>query len=309
MKTFDVTLTPHKSAMLFFKHRYVTIPQKSKAGVDLDSILCTYSVKVSTEILEKYKDTNYAEILTELNSGEHRAEIKNPVTKKMNYHRCFFTVDTMSLFKKLFVSTIVHISEGVKCPETESITFSFNAETCEVIISHLSIYTPENNPYYKYAQRAAVNTSVEAIGLCNFTKEKNKIKNFYDLKNIGKWKSVSQLEKEKSSKDVPGIYMLYNAETNELYIGKAVRLKERIEQHRKLPNDYMRHFTHYRYSVINEEYFEFLYLIENAAIHDIAQILGMPDAKIFKSPLVKISSDIRNCQITNRVEYQTKKQS
>lgn len=33
-------------------------------------------------------------------------------------------------------------------------------------------------------------------------------------------------------------------------------------------NDPIPDFTHYRYSVISGEHYEFLYLIENAAIHD-----------------------------------------
>lgn len=311
MKKFDVICLPEKTKKLFFQYRYVNVSKSITKEIDLKKIdiyLKDYRIKVSEAVLEQYSNSIYEDILNELNSGIHFITMKHPKHRYEKWLRGLFFLDTMSLMKKLFISTIVYLSEEAKCPETESITFTFDLDAEEVVISSLTLYMPENNPYYKYAQKAAVNLSVESIGLLNYAGNK-KIKNFYNESVVGKWKKASELEKEKDVKDVPGIYMLYNADTNELYVGKAVRIKGRIEQHQKDVNDYMKDFTHYRYSAICEEYFEFLYLIENAAIHDIAQILEMPNAKIYKSPLIKIAPDISRCKITNRVEYQTKKQS
>lgn len=83
----------------------------------------------------------------------------------------------------------------------------------------------------------------------------------------------------------------------------------------KNPNDSIPNFTHYRYTVISYEYYEFLYLIENAAIHDIAWILNMPDAKRCTPSLSEkikktIDSNIKleDCTMVNNLEYQTKQQ-
>jgi hypothetical protein len=236
MKKFDVICLPEKTKKLFFQYRYVNVSKSITKEIDLKKIdiyLKDYRIKVSEAVLEQYSNSIYEDILNELNSGIHFITMKHPKHRYEKWLRGLFFLDTMSLMKKLFISTIVYLSEGAKCPETESITFTFDLDAEEVIISSLTLYMPENNPYYKYAQKAAVNLSVESIGLLNYADNNKKIKNFYNESVVGKWKKASELEKEKDVKDIPGIYMLYNADTNELYVGKAVRIKERIEQHQK----------------------------------------------------------------------------
>ena len=74
--------------------------------------------------------------------------------------------------------------------------------------------------------------------------------------------------------------------------------------------DPIQNFTHYRYSVISQEYFEFLYLIENSAIHDFAWLLDMPNAKKYTPSLVKKLKfiNLSSCKIVNTAEHQTRKQ-
>ena len=117
---------------------------------------------------------------------------------------------------------------------------------------------------------------------------------------------------EESLEGKAGIYMLYDINSNKFYVGKAKNLRERIIQHAKniVGNDPIPDFTHYRYSLINMEYYELLYLIENAAIHDCAMILNMPKASKFNKPLIhvakKASLSLENCEMVNTHERQRK---
>ena len=58
------------------------------------------------------------------------------------------------------------------------------------------------------------------------------------------------------------------------------------------------------------EYREFLYLIENAAIHDCAWLFDMPAAQKYTPSLVKKvkTANLSLCHIVNVVEHQTRKQ-
>ena len=111
---------------------------------------------------------------------------------------------------------------------------------------------------------------------------------------------------------VPGVYMLYDAESNEFYVGKAKNLRKRIIEHAENAdgNDPIPNFTHYRYSPINGKYMEFLYLIENAAIHDCAMLIRMHGAETLNMPLVDIAASNGNtldkCKIVNTAQFQRK---
>ena len=124
------------------------------------------------------------------------------------------------------------------------------------------------------------------------------------------WKEKKYLEKESEIASRAGVYMLYDKNENIFYVGKAIQLKERIIQHAKNTDDPIKNFTHYRYSAISPEYFEFLYLIENSAIHDIAWLLDMPKATKYTPSLVKKEKQINlsSCKMVNTAEHQTRKQ-
>ena len=126
------------------------------------------------------------------------------------------------------------------------------------------------------------------------------------------WRERAKLDSEVIISDRPVIYMLYDKNKNALYIGKGIRVIDRIIQHTKNKNDPIACFTHYRYSAISEEYLEFLYLIENASIHDVACILNMPAAKKYKQSLSEKTKgfgiSLQDCVIINTAEHQTRKQ-
>lgn len=210
------------------------------------------------------------------------------------------------------MSTIVYQAQGVKIPQYETIQFTFDTNDGGTVnITDLDVYVPDNNPFYQYAKNAVSSLSVEAIGLKQFSIEKdNKVKDFYNLIQTTKWKKVALLDKETGIDDKAGVYMLYDENENIFYVGKAIKLKSRIIQHKKNANgnDPIPNFTHYRYSVISGEYYEFLYLIENAAIHDCAWLLDMPKAQKFTPSLAKSGYGIDKCKMVNTAEHQTRTQ-
>ena len=216
-------------------------------------------------------------------------------------------------------------------PEPEYIVFEFDTSSSEgptVTIVDLHLYTPQDNPFYTYAKNAVASLSIEAIGIDNYGfSEDGKVKDFYNWDKISKWKKASSLfvkdssgrvveKKDKNGVAVetiidgePGIYMLYDENSNEFYVGKAKNLRKRILQHaiNANCNDPIPDFTHYRYSVINTEYLQFLYLIENAGIHDAAWILDMPSAQKFKTALSKnTDKPLSDCRMVNTHERQRK---
>lgn len=149
---------------------------------------------------------------------------------------------------------------------------------------------------------------MEAIGLNQYAIDKDKkIRDFYDRRQMSKWRDRSNLKKDNALDGKPGVYMLFNKDKGHIYIGKAKNLLNRIKQHSEDPKDPINDYTHYRYSVISEEYSELLYLIENAAIHDVAWIIDMPTAKVYTPSLSKKIS-LTNCKLINNVEHQTRKQ-
>ena len=59
------------------------------------------------------------------------------------------------------------------------------------------------------------------------------------------------------------IYMLYDENSQSFYVGKADDLKTRLVQHQKKNTDPIKNFTHFRYTLLNEEYAQYIYYIEN----------------------------------------------
>jgi len=185
----------------------------------------------------------------------------------------------------------------------------FDTDKKAVEIIDIHVYEPIDNPFFKYDRNAVDSLSVEAIGIGQFSVENEKgIKDFYDRSRMSSWKERDQLDKESGIANRAGVYMLYDKNANTFYVGKGNNIKERIIQHTKNPNDPIPNFTHYRYSVVLPEYFEFLYLIENAAIHDFAWVLDMPTAREYTPSLVKVvkTANLSSCRMVNDVEHQTR---
>ena len=314
MSLFSATCQPGKTFKLFFHYHYVNI---SKSVIDkwnpseYNSIIQSYSLCVAPKVL-KSVDKSDREILESIANEESYVQMTHPNHPNGCWFRALFPIDIIGAFKKIFISTIVYHSNSESLDMPESVTFLFDTQKKTVTITELLIYRPKNNLYFEYAKNAAILMSAEAIGLDNYRNENKSIRDFYDLTKMTAWRERAKLNDEETTLDRPGVYMLYDKNTNALYIGKGLRVVDRIIQHTKNKNDPIASFTHYRYSSISEEYIEFLYLIENASIHDVAWLLKMPAAKKYKQSLSeKVSNlgmSIQDCILINSAEHQTRKQ-
>lgn len=311
--------TKERGLPTLFKHQYFTIDAKERENWDysnLNHYLGEYLLEISDAVKNKYNDN---ELLISVLQDLEETNAKFEVTKnngvrysgKKQYIKCRISKYVLKQIKKIFISTLVYDSEKLDMPKEENIIFEFDAKEKKVCIIDLNIYEPNDNPFFKYARNAVDSLSVEAIGLKQYSIEQEKgIKDFYDRNQMTNWKERKYLERESEVASRAGVYMLYDEEKNTFYVGKAIQIKERIIQHAKNPNDPIPNFTHYRYSVISPEYYEFLYLIENSAIHDFAWLIDMPAAKKYTPSLVKKEKQINlsTCRMVNTAEHQTRKQ-
>ncbi len=314
MTQFLATCRPDKSFKLFFHYHYVNI---SKAVIDTwepseyNSILQDYALHIAPQVL-KSVGVSDKEVLESIIEDKTYIQMTHPTQPSGCWFRALLPISLIGDFKKLFISTIVYHNNKESLAVPESVTFLFDTEKKTVTITELVLYRPANNPFFEYAQKAAILMSAEAIGLDNYQNEEDGIRDLYDSTKMIPWRERSKLDSEDRMSERPGIYMLFDKNSNSLYIGKGIRVIDRIIQHTKNTNDPISSFTHYRYSSISEEYIEFLYLIENAAIHDAAWLIKMPAAKKYKHSLSeKIDSlglSIQNCNLINTVEHQTRKQ-
>ena len=310
--------TQKRGLPTLFKYQYFTIDAAERKTWDynkLNAYMGEYKLGVANRIMLKYQ-TNpmIKEVLQDLSESDSKFIIsRNKAVRyqgEKQYIKCRISKYVLKAMKKIFISTLVYDCEQLQLPAPESISFSFNPEKKEVVISDLEIYEPLNNPYYKYARNAVDSLSVEAIGLDRYSVEEEKtIKDFYDRSQMSSWKKKEKLTDESEVANRSGVYMLYDENNNTFYVGKAIRIKERILQHaiNANGNDPIPNFTHYRYSVISPEYYEFLYLIENSAIHDFAWFLDMPKASKYCPSLAKIMK-MDTCKMVNTAEHQTRKQ-
>lgn len=328
MESFKVEIViDGKGLKTLFMYKIFTIPKYIHKNwnykeITKNGLEMKFKLGIAPAVLKSFsQDHDIFPVLNELYEQESFFTIQNNKGLRYDetnqYIKCVIPEEVLRYFKQLFVSTIVYQAENMQIPDCEKIEFEFNTQDYTVNISNLSLFRPKENPYYKYAKNAASSLSVEAIGLEQFSIEKSKkLKNFYDFSKMSQWKEREKLYKDDAIADKAGIYMLYDCKKNNFYVGKAVKLQERMLQHEKNinGNDPIPEFTHYRYTVISYEYYEFLHLIENAAIHDIGWILNMPTAKRITPSLSKklkvINSNtmIDDCTMVNNLEYQTKQQ-
>jgi len=309
---------------LFKWHRFTVDANTHKPWHNYNEYLGCYSLKIADSIYTQVSQ-NTSEILKELSNIEITFSVEKNQGKryenktKTPYIRCVFDKALLEFIKRIFISTIVYAAKDIPLPinEHETLEFLFDTEKKTVTITDIHVYEPDD-PYYEYAKNAVYTLSVEAIGLGDYSMpDDDKIKDFYNWDNISSWKKRSFIFDDKANSALAGkagIYMLYDSNSNEFYVGKAINLLERIKQHADNVdgNDPIPDFTHFRYSIINMEYYEFLYLIENAAIHDCAMILDMPKASKLNKPLVKIveksGKTLDKCSIVNTHERQRKKE-
>lgn len=341
MAKFTISYNMNKRGITtLFKHKLFTIDADVHKNWDysqLESYLVKYKLCIAKAVLDNMEKSNpiVADLLKEMLEQDSYFTIKKNKGQRYGgdkqYIKCQVPIYVLDYLKKFFVSTIVYSANNSEMPEEEKIIFEFdnlniNNEATVTIID-MKLYEPINNPYFIYARNAVSTLSVEAIGLEQYNvSNDNKIKDFYNWDKISKWKEsekfftkvngkiIEKMDKngllvENSINGQPGVYMLYDENRNEFYVGKAKNLRSRILDHARNIDgkDPIPDFTHYRYSVINLEYLQFLYLIENACIHDCAWILEMENAQKIKPALSqKTKKSLKDCKMVNTLERQRK---
>lgn len=307
-----------KSCTTLFNHRYFNFPLKeyNELGRNKKHCLGSYTLFVAKDVKEKYAEDGFiSEILNMIDNDKVQIKIFTSPYKKEGKKgevvRCAIDYIFLQQIKKLFVSTLAYMHAEKNIPEMESLEFTFDYSCKEakiVTLSSLNLYTPLDNPFFEYARKCASFLPFKYISSDKRkTQDGSERNDFYKPELLSPWKTADNIDKDKSYLlDIPGIYMLYNSNNNNFYIGKSKKIWQRINEHYKDKNDPSYGFTHYRYSIIQSEYFDVLDLIENAAIHDVAWILNMPESKRYKKALSTFA-DINNCIMTNKIERQTKK--
>lgn len=310
----------------FMRHHGFTIGTAihNQWGEDYTPYLTSYQLVIDSHVLADSKlSENSRDILKEMQACHNRKFAisinKGHDTPKSRVVYCSFDTELLEYFKRLFICTIVYNDTHKEMPEHQHETMDFTFDTVQqtVTITDVHVFEPDD-PFYSYARNAVSTLSVDAV--MQPEQKYDKVKDLYCWDGISGWKKRAELIdddlKPTNASSVldgkAGIYMLYNANTNEFYVGKARDLRARIIQHAQNigGKDPIPDFTHYRYSLINMEYYEFLYLIENAAIHDCAMILNMPKSVKLKKSLAGIAAKNKNtlddCKIVNTHERQRK---
>lgn len=247
--------------------------------------------------------------------------------------KCKFPVSVHSILLPIFISSLVNyraILEGTKKKnhkniisnfEHESFVLDVDFENRKAILVAINLYKDDDNPFIEYARNSMIHSSFNAVvGENVFDSVKSrrsaeKIDNFYQYYSVKEWQPVEKLDSILVGDCINAIYMLYDENSQSFYVGKADDLKTRLVQHQTKTNDPIKNFTHFRYSLLNEEYAQYIYYIENAAIHDCAAILNMQNRKLLKSSLNEniqkgnLKGDMNQITMVNTAEYQTRERN
>lgn len=272
--------------------------------------------------MQKHSDLSEQtkEILESINAHDNNIEIQaNKGTINVDYidkikpefkYGNYIAVLDRYIWRKLqalFLSTFV-LEKGTN----EGFTVSFDGVNKTAQIIDISVDEHSDDEFY-----VAMRDGARLTNMSKYTQDnsKNDRQNFYKGRDeCYEWKPVSELEQLKTKVGAINnvIYMLYDDNNRYFYVGKADDLTVRLQQHRKDENDIMRNFTHFRYSKVSDAHVNDIYLIENAAIHDLAAIFNMPKGVNYKGidwetcvmGLIPGSPNVYTLQ--NSVEKQTK---
>ena len=196
-------------------------------------------------------------------------------------------------------------------------SFTLRMDSQNAVLVDVEYFEDENNPFLEYARNSIRNTSLEnVVGRDIFkelksTDENDKLENFYDYSTVKDWRPVEELKDIGVGDCRNVIYMLYDENNESFYVGKAEDLKSRLVAHQMKEDDPIPNFTHFRYTILNEQYAQYILFIENAAIHDCAAILNMQKRKKLKMSLQEhikagsIGGDIHEVVMVNDMEHQT----
>ena len=258
-------------------------------------------------------------------------------TNYRNTMKCKFPPLLHEYMVPLFIASIVNYQEIMKAKgdekrnlktsfqnmienfKNESFTFTLKVENAiaTATLTDLDLYKSKGNPFVEYARNSMIQTSVShVLGKEIFESNKEeRIENFYNYDTIKDWQPIELLKEIEVGKCKNVIYMLYDekADPPRFYVGQALDLRTRLEQHLAKETDPIKNFTHFRYTMLNDSYDNYIYYIENAAIHDCAAILNMPNRKKLKKSLQEyihsdsVSGSIENVIMVNTAEHQTRK--
>ncbi len=192
--------------------------------------------------------------------------------------------------------------------QNEGFTIEFDQE--KAVLTDITIYDPEGkDPFVEYSRRAMLQTSYRSVLGMEFGNEDDtKLRDFYST--IHGWSLVKELNKIKPGDVKNVIYMLYDENSYGFYVGRADDLRVRLDGHRNKADDPIPNFTHFRYSIIDDQYIDYSYYIEDAAIHDCAAVLEMDKRRKLKSSLQnaiktqKAQGDLNKVHMVNTAESQ-----
>lgn len=271
----------------------LNVPAKCRREWSDDDAIGTYKISVDIPgIMQKHSELSEQtkKILESINAHNNNIEIQandgtmygqmiddaNLVIKYNNY-RAVLDRYMWRKLQVLFLSTFV-LEKGTN----EGFRVSFDGVNKTAQIIDISVDEHSDNEFYTAMREGARLTSLSKY---TYNNSQNGRQNFYkDGDGCSEWKTVKELD-ELQGKNVTVnnvIYMLYDDNNKYFYVGKADDLTERLQEHRKDENDIMRNFTHFRYSEVSDAHVNDIYLIENAAIHDLAAIFNMPKGVNYK---------------------------
>lgn len=322
------------NATTFFEQKLINIPANYTKNYSFTKPgLGYYRFVISTELIERAPNEYIEKALKDINIKPESCYINivghgQPFINTQTFDQYLMTISSY-LAKKMEIIFWASFANWKKNIGLEPETFTIKT-TCvmkmdessgkekveDAIAELVSIEwkLPQNNVFCDMAIQSAYYHGASAIAAANeyfIGKEKLDFYKIDEPEMCTGWKQFSELEKEEEQLNV--IYMLYDENKGHIYVGRADKLKVRLFQHRdrmNCPSDPIPEFTHYRYTRLEDKYYKYSYLIEDAAIHDIAWIYPMPRSEHFHRSLQEEimlgNIKVPECgiQMVNRVECQ-----
>lgn len=296
---YSVTIQPNRS--LRFRNDEIGIFFRGKKEEYKKNYNCNDSLAESfakTDVEEEY--------LSDKGIAKH-----GNIMPQYNYYITIFSKGLSGLLQQLFISTLVFAECGEKWPEgidKESFVFQFDTELKKATLVEINIYNPDN-PFNKYMRKSM---RVVRRYTSQETKSSDVIDYYIDNK-ITSWYRYNKKEFEEQIKredNTLGVYMLYDSEKGYFYVGKADQVYSRMQQHRD-SDELIKEFDYYRYSLVDPIYYEDIFLIENAAIHDCAMLFKMEKNSDYREKALSIilpdGKDIKDVTMVNSVKKQSKR--
>ena len=283
--------------------------RNDEVGVFFREKKAEYKKNYDFNLAERFaKDDTEKEYLSDKGIAKHKK-----IKPQYNYYITIFSKGLSGLLQQLFISTLVYAECGEKWPEgidKESFVFQFDTKLKKATLLDINIYNPDN-PFNKYMRK-----SMSVVRRHTFQETKNDdvdIIDYYIDNKITPWYTYDEKEFEEQMKredNTLGVYMLYDSQKGYFYIGKAEKVYTRMQQHR-YSNEVINKFDYYRYSLVEPIYYEDIFLIENAAIHDCAMIFNMKNNLDYRENTISLilpeGKDIKEVTMLNSVKKQTKR--